>query len=158
MPDLEKIERKALRGKAVADALEEFDWKGFEQAVGDIFRSNDFTVRNNFRFKTRRRWENDLIAVRNGLVFCVDCKRWAQGREKRWGIAKAAEEQQKRASELGKFVRSNPIARSLLKTDGASFVPVVVTLHQEGVLKVGRTFVVPVEKLNPFIVNYEALI
>ena len=158
MPDLEKIERKVLRGKAVADAMEEFDWREFEETVGDIFRSNDFRVRNNLRFKTSRRWENDLLAARGGLVFCVDCKRWARGRDKKWGIRKAAQEQQKRTSELGKFLKSNPIARGVLKISVTSFVPVIVTLHQENVLRAGRTFVVPVEKLNSFIVNYEALI
>lgn len=158
MVDLEKIERKVLRGYDVADTLEKFDWKEFEETVGDIFRINDFVVKNNFRFKTKRRWENDLLSVRCGLVFCVDCKRWAQGRDKKWDIRKAAKKQQERTSELRKFVKSNPIARSMLKIPSLTFVPLVVTLYQENVLKVGKTFVVPVEKLNSFIVNYDALI
>lgn len=158
MVDLLRLERQILRGKGIEDALEKFDWKDFEQTVGDIFRQNDFRVSSNFRFKTKRRYENDLIAARGSLVFCVDCKRWAGGREKRWGIAKAAKEQQKRTEELRKFMKPNLIAKSLMRIPDGDFVPMIVTLHEESVLKEGETFVVPVKKLNTFILNSDALI
>lgn len=158
MADLEKISRQVLRGKTIEETIEKFDWKDFEQTVSDIFRQNDFRITNNFRFKTRRRYENDLIAVRGDLVFCVDCKRWSSGREKRWGLAKAAKEQKERAAEFSKFVRSNPIARTMMKIPHEAFVPMIVTLHQENVLKEGRTFVVPVKKLNAFLLNFYDII
>lgn len=139
-------------------ALEKNDWKDFERTVGDIFRQNDFKVRNNFRFKTRRMYEIDLIAVRGRVVFCVDCKRWSNGREKIWGLAKAAKEQERRTGELEKFVRSNPIARSMMKIPDGKFVPMLATLHQEKILKEGKTFVAPVKKLNTFILEHETII
>lgn len=156
--ELEKLKRKISGGKQIEEVLGKFDWKDFEQTVGDIFRQNDFKVRNNFRFKTRRTYEIDLIAVRGRVVFCVDCKRWSNSREKIWGLAKAAKEQERRTSELEKFVRSNPIARSMMKIPDGKFVPMLATLHQEKILKEGKTFVAPVKKLNTFILEHETII
>ena len=156
--ELEKITERVLRGRTMESQMEKSDWKDFEKTVGDIFRQNDFRVRNNFRFKTRRRYENDLIAIRSDLAFCVDCMRWSSGRNKFWGLVKAAGEQERRTKELKKFMKSNPIASSIMKVSDEAFVPLLVTLHQESVLKEGRTFVVPVKKLNAFILNFHDLI
>ena len=155
--DLEKIHRQVLRGRSIEDAVGKFDWREFERIVGDIFRQNDFRVSNNFRFKTNRRWEVDLVAVRGGTVFCVDCKRWSTGRSKKWGLAKAAKEQEKRTREMGKFFRSNLIAKSIMGIPDGRFVPLMATLHEEEILREGSTFVVPVKKLNSFIVQSDEL-
>ena len=156
--ELEKITRRVLSGGTMEEEIGKSDWNGFEGIVGDIFRKNDFRVRNNFRFKTGRRYENDLIAARDGLAFCVDCKRWSSGREKRWGLAKAAREQDERTAQLARFLRSNPVARDMMKIPHGNLVPMVVTLHQEDLLREGRTFVVPVKKLNAFILEFHLII
>ncbi len=135
MIDLEKIRRRMLKGKSIEEALEKFDWKEFEQTVGEIFMQNDFKVRSNFRFKTKRRYEADLIATRGNVIFCVDCKKWSEGREKSWSLAKAAKEQEERTNELRKFFRANPIARGIMKIPDGSFVPLIATLHLEKILR-----------------------
>lgn len=158
MLELEKIRCAVLRGSKIEDVMGRYDWAEFERMVGDIFRQNDFRVRNNLRFKTSRRWEMDLVATRGSTVFCVDCKRWSEGRRKRWGLAKAAKEQERRTKEFGRFARSNPIARGMMGIPEGSFVPLLATLHEEGILKEGGTFVVPVRKLNSFIVQSDELL
>lgn len=157
VPDLEKISRQVNRGKKMEDAVGKFDWKDFESIVGDIFRENGFSVRNNFRFKTKRRWEMDLVAVRGEDVMCVDCKRWSNGRQKAWSLRKAAGDQSQRTGELGKFVRSNPIARGIMRIPAGRFVPLVVTLHEEELLRERGTFVVPLRKLNTFLVEFDGI-
>ena len=158
MSDLDKISRQIIRGKRMEDAVGRFDWRDFERIVGDIFRENGFRVTNNFRFKTSRRWEVDLIASRGDKIFCVDCKRWSEGREKRWSVAKAARDQSRRTRALGKFMESNVMARSMMGISGGEFVPIVATLHEENVLREGGAFVVPVSKLNTFIVECDSII
>lgn len=151
--ELEKLSRQVLRGNTVEEILGKFDWKDFEGTVREIFSQSNFRIKNNFRFKTRRRFEIDLIAVRWDFVFCVDCKRWSGGREKSWSISKAARDQEGRTKELKKFLKSNPIAKRIMKVSGGRFVPMLVTLHQERILKEGGTYVVPVGKLNSFILR-----
>jgi len=157
VPELEKIRRQVLRGRKMDDVMESYDWAEFERIVGDIFRQNDFRVTNNFRFRTWKRWEVDLIASRGSTVFCVDCKRWSQGRSKRWSLAKAAREQASRTREFDRFVRSNPETRGMMGIPDGVPVPIVATLHEEEIVKEGQTFVVPVEKLNSFILHSDEL-
>ena len=158
MSNLDDISRQVIRGKRIEEAVGKFDWKDFESIVSDIFRENGFAVRNNFRFKTERRWEIDLVAVRGNDVLCVDCKRWSDGREKTWSLSKAAKEQSQRTKEFNKFIKSNMIARVMMKIPEGNFTSMVATLHEENVLKEGGTFVVPLRKLNTFLVEFDNII
>lgn len=157
MADLDSVSRRVMRGEPIEEVLGKFDWRDFERTVGDIFRQNDFRVMNNFRFRTSRRWEVDLVASRGSAVFCVDCKRWSRGREKSWSLRRAAREQAARTRALSKFLGSNPTARARLGA-GGNLVPVVATLFEENVLREGPTFVVPVKKLNSFIAESDSLL
>lgn len=153
--ELEKIRNLVLSGKSIEEVLENFDWKGFERIVAEIFESNDFRVYRNFRFRTKKRYEIDLIAVR-GKVICVDCKEWGRGRYKKTSLRYAAEKQGKRVKELIKFLKRNPIAQHKLKIKmNEKFYPLIVTLFQEGLIKEEDVFIVPVWKLNLFLVGLE---
>lgn len=152
MVDLEKIRIQILEGTPIEKILSGFDWSGFEAAVAEIFLANGFNVKRNFRFKTKRRYEIDIIASRARKVVCTDCKGWREGRNKKSAIEKAAEMQKERTEHLKKFVSKNPIARNSLKMAAkASYIPVVVTLLEEDVKEEGCPLVVPVWKLNSFL-------
>jgi Holliday junction resolvase-like predicted endonuclease len=156
MLDLEETRKEILSGKSIEDVMERFDWRGFESNIAQIFSENDFVVRKNFRFKTTRRYEIDVVAVRGENVFCVDCKEWSRGRNKTSAIRQAASKQASRTKSLEKFLERNNIARSMVKiVECAEFTPVVVTLYEENVTKHGDTFVVPSAKLNSFLIDFE---
>jgi|YelNatPaOPRAMG01_1025707.scaffolds.fasta_scaffold11203_3 hypothetical protein len=143
------------REKNVEEELKNLDWKGFEKAVQEIFELNEFKVKRNFRFKTKRRYEIDLIAIKDRFNFCVDCKRFGKGRYKKSEILKAIKKQEERNKELKKFLRSNMIAKESLKIKSMKFYPLIVTLFEEEVIKENQTFVVPVWKLNSFLNEVE---
>ncbi len=157
MVDLEKIKIQILEGTSIEKILSRFDWSGFEKAVAEIFLTNGFTVERNFRFKTKQRYEIDIIASRAGKIICVDCKGWREGRNKKHAIVKAAEKQKERVKQLKNFVSKNPIAQSSLKILKISeaqqtYIPMIVTLLEEDLKKYdSNTFVVPVWKLNSFL-------
>jgi len=148
---LEEVKRE----KNVEEELKNLDWKGFEKAVQEIFELNEFKVKRNFRFKTKRRYEIDLIAIKDRFNFCVDCKRFGKGRYKKSEILKAIKKQEERNKELKKFLRSNMIAKESLKIKSMKFYPLIVTLFEEEVIKENQTFVVPVWKLNSFLNEVE---
>jgi hypothetical protein len=158
MSKLEKIIKRVLKGEKIEIAAGKFDWRDFEHTIGDAFRYNDFQVSNNVRFKMKRRYEIDLIAERGDIVFCIDCKRWSEGRDKTWSLSKAAADQQMRAEQFRKYSKSN--LKNILDENfpERKYVPIIVTLHQENILQEGKTFVVPIGKLNTFILNYETII
>jgi len=142
--------------KSIEEILEKFDWKDFERTVSEIFERNDFRIKNDFRFKTRNRHQIDVVAIKENKVFCVDCKQWGGGRYKKYGLKKAVKEQEKRLEELKNFLKKNLIAQKMLKINlNDKFYSLIVTLLQEDMIKENKTFVVPVWKLNSFLVELE---
>jgi Holliday junction resolvase len=155
--ELEKIRKHLLKGKTIEEILEKFDWREFEKTVAEIFERNGFEVKQNFVFKTKRRYQIDSLAKGKRIIFCIDCKEWRKGRYKKTGLKYATKDQKERVGELIKFLKKNLIARQMLKIDleKQKFYPLVVTLLEEDLLKENETFVVPVWKLNSFLLDVE---
>lgn len=156
MISLEEIKDLILQGKTLEEILSNFNWKEFEDTVSQIFAVNDFFVKKNFRFKTKRRYEIDLIATKRNFVICVDCKNWSSGRYKKTALRHVAKVQEERIEELKKFLKKNLIAKNLLKISPTPiFISLIISLLQEDILIEGKTIVVPVWKLNNFLVEME---
>jgi len=154
--NLEEVEKFLKQGTPIEEAVKNFDWKEFEGLVREIFESHDFKVKNNFRFKSEKRFEIDLLAINSKKVFCVDCKEWGKGRNKTSALKNAAEMQENRMNELEKFLKSNPVASKMLKIDGKQeFLSLIVTWLEEDLIRESGTVVVPVWKLNSFLANPE---
>ncbi len=152
---IEEIESKIKQGKNIEDVLEKYDWKKFEQTIAEIFQENSFHTKQNFRFKTKRRYEIDILATKEDRIFCIDCKWWGRGRYKKAALKSAVDLQENRSNEFGKFLKKNIIARNLLKVDKFKIYPLLVTLHDEAMVKEGKTFVIPIWKLNRFVTEAE---
>jgi len=156
MTELEEIKVQLMKGKTIEDILEKLDWKKFESIIAEIFQENRFYTKQNFRFKTKKRYEIDVLAVKSNRVFCIDCKWWGKGRYKKTGLKNAVISQEKRVKGLKKFLKKNPIAKSMLKLNLVyAAYPLIVTLHEEDMIKENDTFIVPVWKLNKFVTEIE---
>ena len=79
MVDLAGMMKEMESGKELDEILQKYDWKFFEGFVSDVFKENDFQTKLNFRFKTTKRFEIDVVAARNNKIFCIDCKWWVGG-------------------------------------------------------------------------------
>lgn len=153
---LEEIRKYVFSGKTIEEALGGFDWKEFEQTVEEIFKNNNYKTYRNFRFKTKRGYEIDLIAIGSNRIFCIDCKEWRKGRYKKAGLKLAASRQKERLKEFLKFIKGNPIVQARLNLNPkCEFHPLIVTLLQEDSTKENNTLIVPVWKLNSFLVELE---
>lgn len=155
--ELEEIRKDILAGKTIEEVVEKIDWKDFEELSKKIFEENNFRVRKNFRFKTSRRYEIDILALNPRYVFCVDCKQWGRRRDKTSGLKIATEKQEERINELKKFLRNNLIAKRMMKIEmkKQKFHSIIVTWLQEDLAKDNETLIVPVWKLNSFLVEIE---
>src|SRR5487761_747642 len=119
----------------------ELDWKQFEALTRRAFESFGFNVECNYRLK-KPRIEVDVLALRNGRGFAVDCKHWK--RTAGGSMLGVAEKQIERAKRL--------IRRKELK----EVVPLIVTWHEETVRVLENGVpVVPIQKLADFILNFE---
>lgn len=132
------------------------DWKQFERFVAEIFRSHSFKVKHGMRFKTKRKYEIDLLAVRGEKVFCVDCKSWSMGRYKNSALRKAARMQEERILQFKKYMWKNLILHKILNVNPSSeFHSLIVTAVEETIVNENQTYIVPVVKLNTFLLEAE---
>ena len=154
MTDLNEIKQRIQQGEEIEKIVEEIDWKEFEKLIVEILKKHDFNVHNNFRFKTDRRFEIDVLAVKDKTSLLIDCKQWGRGRYKKTGLKYSVEEQKERAKQLKKFLKNNPIAQAELKIKKTmKFIPLLVTWFEEELLEHENTLVIPVWKFNEFLLS-----
>lgn len=148
---LEELEAGMRRGIPVEDLLKEFGWKDFEGVVAEIFSANGFRTFRNLRFSSRkRRYEVDVVALERPRAVVADCKHWGLRPGKGSALKAASLNQLNRAVELSKKIQELPV----LGIGGwGTFcaVPILVTLHQEGITENGGVLVVPLFRLNSFV-------
>ncbi|MEM7827648.1 MAG: hypothetical protein QXD72_02990, partial [Candidatus Aenigmatarchaeota archaeon] len=64
-----------------------------------------------------------------------------------------------RVKEFQKFLKKNPLAKSMLKINpGYTIYPLITTLHEEDVIKDNNTIFIPAWKLNKFLIEAEQYI
>ncbi len=144
---IEEIKQKLLSGKEIEEVLKEYDWKFFENFVKEILEAHSFKTRLHLRFKTERRYEIDVLAEKGNLVLAIDCKMLGKGRYKKAEIEKAIFLQEERVREFKKFS----------KIKNKKFYSLIITLFEEEIIKKSKTFVVPIWKLNSFLLNLDYL-
>jgi hypothetical protein len=154
MVSLEEIRGRTASGEPLEYVLKDMEWQDFEQMVSRIFERHDFSIRTNFRFKTEKRWEMDILATGKLINFGVDCKFWDKGRYKKSAIKEAARLQEERAQELEKFLKGNEIAFKMLKMKVKSVFPLLITWFDEDLAEYNNVIIVPVWKLNEFLLNW----
>jgi len=126
-------------------------WEEFEDIAVLAFEANDFAVKKHFRFSwSGRRWEIDIMGLREPIVASVDCKQWHRG----WrGSAsrKAAEKQAERTAGLAKASAAMGEKLGIGDWKDARFVPIVLSL-MPGAFKFHKGLpIVPVLGLRDFL-------
>lgn len=156
--ELEEIEEYARKNE-IEEILKKFDWRKFEDVVAEIFRRNNFLVKKNLKIKVGKRFEIDLVAVKPHLIFCVECKRWSSGRYKKTALKKSVEKNEERVKVLEKFlIKDQLFFKSLNIGEKFKLISLIVTLMEEDLIKESNTFIVPVSKLNSFLLEVETFL
>ena len=154
MITLDQIKQRILQGEEIEKIIGEIDWKEFEELVSKILKKHDFETYHNFRFKTNRRYEIDIVAVKKKILLAIDCKQWGRGRYKKTGLKYAIQDQKERVKQLKKFLKNNLIGKSKLKVSkGVKFLPLIITWFEEDLLEHENVFIVPIWKFNQFLLN-----
>ncbi len=147
-----KVAIHAIRlGADFERACEFLQWKEFENLAAEAFKTNNYNVTKNFHFKhAGKRWEVDLLACKEPLVVCVDCKHWHHGWS-RASIVKAVEMQTQRAKALA---NEYPMVYEKLKLETwkyALFIPTVLSLIPGTFKFHNKVPIVPVLQMQNFL-------
>lgn len=148
MINLDEIKQRLLKGEQIEDTVRDINWQEFESFVATVFKENDFDVFQNFRFKTKSNYEIDILSVKDNFVIAVDCKQWGRGRYKKTAIRESVSKQLKRVKELKK----------VLIGENIRILPLLVTLFEEDIIEHKKVWIIPVWKLNEFLLNLSGYI
>ena len=126
-------------GAGIDEVSELVGWRDFEGLAAEVLESRGFDTERNLRIRAKngRRAEIDVAGTRGGVALLVDCKHWR--RSSASALAAAARRQAGRAR---LYVESGAGAPSAL--------PVIVTLHEDGIELAGGVPIVPALKLGSF--------
>ncbi|MBI4019744.1 MAG: NERD domain-containing protein [Candidatus Aenigmarchaeota archaeon] len=144
--DIESAIRKGVPLEAIAERL---DWREFEMLCSAILNEHGWKIKRNFHFKTGSRHEIDIVALKPDKILLVDCKHWGIRPGKKYQLKAAAEKQSNRAGEFQK-------ARFLWRKDRQKSHTIIITLFEEEILQVEGVWIVPVFKLNAFLLDIES--
>jgi Holliday junction resolvase-like predicted endonuclease len=134
------------------------EWKEFENMAATAFEINYYVVKRNFHFKVNdKRWEIDLLACKQPMIACVDCKHW-QHHWSKASITKTAEVQVERTKALAESLRDFTEKIGLNSWTRARLVPMVLSLVPSTFKFHDDTPIVPILQLQSFISELPAQI
>jgi Holliday junction resolvase-like predicted endonuclease len=124
-----KIALKAIElGADIERVCKSLTWQEFEDISVLAFEANDFRTTKHLRFTwADRRWEIDILALKEPLVLCADCKHWRHG----WsgsGSRKAVEMQVERTKFLAEASKTIEDKIGIGKWKRTYFVPMILSL------------------------------
>lgn len=159
------LAKKAVQqGANIAEIVELLTWKDFEGFVASILTANSYQCVESFRRRGNslmHGMEIDVIGVRGNTIIAIDAKMWAIRSGKASDLKKAAEKQKKRTQELSEELDRLSKKMSKLAKREYRLFPVLVTWLVEEVELHEGVPVVPIFKLNSFVLDldqYEDLI
>lgn len=155
MEDREKIIFNLLKlGFDLEDILRYFDWRDLESICGAFLTISGFYTIRNFRFKTcGKRYEIDVIGIKNEKVLLIDCKKW---RKMSGSMLKTAVEKQlERALALSKIFDTLKLR---IDSDRVVLIPAIVTMLPGSIFFHNSVPVIPISKFNSFLSNIENML
>jgi len=126
-------------------------WAEFEDISVLAFETNGFSVKKHFRFRwSGRRWEIDILGLKEPNVISVDCKHWHRG-WRRSSSMKVAEGQIERTKALAESSITLRERIGIKEWKHAYFVPLILSLIPTPFKFYEGTPIVPVLQLRDFL-------
>ncbi|MFH1364062.1 MAG: NERD domain-containing protein, partial [Candidatus Aenigmatarchaeota archaeon] len=147
--DLKTLERELTKGRPIEDLMGQGSWQEFEEFCESVLQEHEWKTRKNYRFKTKRRYEIDILAMKGNRILAVDCKHWGIRKGKKSQLASAIEKQKTRAKEFKKINFFMEMERK------HKISPLIITWFEEDIIREKDTFVIPISKLNTFLLEID---
>ncbi len=151
-------------GANIGQVVDLLTWKDFEGFVASILSDNSYRCIESYRRRgnsTIQGMEIDVIGVKGDIIVAIDAKMWSIRSGKTSALKTAAEKQKKRTWELSEELDKLSKKIGVLAEKTYKLFPVLVTWLVEEVELHQGVPVVPIFKLNSFILDldqYEDLV
>lgn len=139
------IIRAWIKGFSLLNMALNSGWSTLEELVEAILREHGFVCRRNVRVKYQgHRYEVDVLAWKEDLLLCIDCKRWVRARSS--SLRLAAINQRERCRAIAKLVEDGSIP-CFDKSRELKVYPLVVALHPSGSVAYEKVLVISIYSL-----------
>jgi hypothetical protein len=135
--------------------LSALTWQEFEEFVEHLLTFHEFQTRHRFRFSRSRRYEIDIVASRQPVLFCIDCKQYGVRLGKATSLRTAAEAQLQRTEALAKDFAQFQANLGCLDWAQPLLIPLLVTMMTEDIQFHEQIPIVPAALLNAFLLKFE---
>lgn len=136
--------------ESVEEFLRKKDWKYFENFVSEIFETHGFKTKLHYRFKGKGKREVDVLAWNDLYVFLIECKKWGKHRYKTYQLKKTCEKLNE--------IKKEFIISTLFPIRKRKVFAIIITLFDESISFYKNVPIVPLSKLNYFILNVESIL
>lgn len=151
-------------GATITQVINLLTWKDFEGFVASILSDNSYRCVESYRRRGNSEiqgMEIDVIGIKGDLIVSIDAKMWSIRSGKASALKTAAEKQKRRTTELSEELDKLSKKIGVLAEKTYRLFPVLVTWLVEEVELHEGVPVVPIFKLNSFILDldqYEDLV
>ena len=135
--------------------LSALTWQEFEEFVAHLLTFHEFQIRHRFRFSGSRRYEIDIIASRQPVILCIDCKQYGVRLGKAASLRTAAEAQLQRTEALATDFAQHQASLDCLDWAHPLLIPLLVTMLTEDIQFHEQIPIVPASLLNAFLLKFE---
>lgn len=145
-------------GASISSIVEEMNWKDFEVFVAHILTENNYRCVESYRRRGdshTKGMEIDVVGVRGDKILAVDAKLWGVRGGKKAALQSAAQKQKERSGNLANELSRLSEKIPGLKSREYQIYPILVTWLVEEIELHDGVPLVPVFKLNSFIVNMD---
>ena len=143
-------------GSDIERIFKYLSWQEFEEASARILEESGYAVHRRVRFRNEaRKFEIDLLGLRQPLILCLDCKHWMRGSQ-RSPLKKAIGEQVIRVEGFAHFVRANRERFHMETWKKAKLLPVMIVLLDVPLQVYEGVPAVPILRLGNFLYELPA--
>ncbi len=148
--------RAITLGCEIEEVIEQLTWKDFEGFVAGVLSENNYQCTESFRRrgnKTERGMEIDVIGIKGNLILSIDAKMWGIRSSKVSALRTAASKQKSRTARLATELDKLSAKITTMKASEYTLIPILVTWLVEEVEIHEGVPVVPIFKLNAFLLD-----
>lgn len=143
-------------GADVERVCKTLGWREFEDLVALALDQNGFEVEKHFRFKKAgKRYEIDVVGLKEPLVLSVECKHWKQS-WKRAATIDTVRMQVERTKALAQSLPEPKDRLGIAKWKEVRFMPLVLTLSNTPLKIYEKVPIVPIFYFNSFLDEMKA--
>lgn len=143
-------------GCEVEEVIEQLTWKDFEGFVARVLSENDYQCTESFRRRGNRieiGMEIDVIGIKGSTILAIDAKMWSIRSSKASALRVAVSKQRARTARLANELDRLSAKLMAMKAGEYSLIPILVTWLVEEVEIHEGVAVVPIFKLNAFLLD-----